>query len=419
MSDDDQNDNNSTTSSSTSTVPTATTGTPGNFNSVNIAKLRSIASLQYRDQAIWFLNTCETTHDSESCELVWNMHKECVKIDKKKENGSGLSSDLDAHIVLEQVKSPVTQVELREFLNKIDPERTRRTIALVDIIFCYFKIDNWEELTKEDKKYFNQEALEKAKSSLKDAKSKLKQAVNAKKKSSLEAAEAQLAMERASTEEEEAREAEKQARKLEQTFSQSKAKAEVSLQAVNDQEDEYQKKMKDLVCISDDDSNGIVKRSKAKVELTNLRNEDPLPLRTAKINNEAAVRKLKKSEENSKKAAIAAVNRQQSSIAAQSAAESAKNIATEAGKEAEEAIPIAKEAFEKVKVLVLELMSQGDVPYGSLFYIDKETVEAEKYIPKSKVTQVRQAAEQVKRKLSLSPPKGRRMSDLSIGSLSV
>jgi hypothetical protein len=69
------------------------------------------------------------------------------------------------------------------------------------------------------------------------------------------------------------------------------------LQAAQDeqkaQEDAYQKKVKELETLSSD-PNGGLKSKKAAAELSQLKAEDPLPLRKAKITTDAAVRKVLK-----------------------------------------------------------------------------------------------------------------------------
>ncbi len=57
-------------------------------------------------------------------------------------------------------------------------------------------------------------------------------------------------------------------------------------------EDDYKKKIADLDGKTKDMSLGAVARNKAVQELAQLKGQDPLPLRRAKITQEAAVRKV-------------------------------------------------------------------------------------------------------------------------------
>ncbi len=385
--------------------------------SKELDRLKLITDKKYKDQAIWFLNAHDCSSDLESCELVWKMHKKFVEYDADNgEDGSYLSNEIDAQRVLEHVGSPLTQIQLRKFLGGIKPQRNFKTISLVEVIFCYFSVDNWKELVMRDHTCSNQHELEKAKESLKDAKAKLKAAMDAKNKSLADAADSQRAMERANKEEDEALEAENQARKLEKEFVEAKEKAEKALEELKSQEEEAEKKASDLEKIVDDITVGNVKRQKAKVELSAIKNEDPLPLRSAKLNNEAAVKKLNKSAENSRMAAEVAISSKEKAKTAKNEAEVANQEAIEAADKAREAIPIAKEAFKQLREMLVEMMSGETAPRGAMFYIDREMKHAEKYIPRGKLEKMRKNAESTKFLIKTSPPRVR-LSDISIMSL--
>jgi len=81
----------------------------------------------------------------------------------------------------------------------------------------------------------------------------------------------------------------------------AKAELEQSLAELKAQEDAYNNKTAELKRKSEEGS--VVQQNKAKAELAQHLAEDPLPLRRAKINNEASVRKADKTA----KAAAAAV----------------------------------------------------------------------------------------------------------------
>jgi colicin import membrane protein len=70
------------------------------------------------------------------------------------------------------------------------------------------------------------------------------------------------------------------------------------------QEDAYKKKIETLEKKSEE--GGVVSRNKAKAELEQLKAEDPLPLRKAKLNQEAAVRKCEKAQKAAEEKAKAA-----------------------------------------------------------------------------------------------------------------
>ena len=73
---------------------------------------------------------------------------------------------------------------------------------------------------------------------------------------------------------------------------QSREKAREALEMLNHQEEYNKQKMLELEKIIADDSLGIVTRNKANAELAILLSEDPVQLRSARIKQEAAMKKM-------------------------------------------------------------------------------------------------------------------------------
>jgi hypothetical protein len=122
------------------------------------------------------------------------------------------------------------------------------------------------------------------------------------------------------------------------------------------EEEAYNGKIAELEGVANDESRGIVKRNKAKAELAALKSEDPLPLRRAKINQGAAVRKSEK---------------------AAAAAEAAR-------KEAEDSLDAATAAFNKAEEYLEDVKSRSGSSAGALWWIERDLLEAKKYLPISK-----------------------------------
>merc|ERR1712157_321849 len=109
---------------------------------------------------------------------------------------------------------------------------------------------------------------------------------------------------------------------------------------------------------------GTVKRGKAFQQMKQAEGEDPLPLRKAKLEQQAKVRKAKK--------------------ASRIAAKRAKK-ATEAAEKAAAAAKEAEAAFEQASNTVQELAaSLGGAGEGTLWWMDRELIEAAQFLPKSK-----------------------------------
>jgi membrane protein involved in colicin uptake len=83
-------------------------------------------------------------------------------------------------------------------------------------------------------------------------------------------------------------------------------KAEEELRAAVDelkkQEDTYNKQVSDLETKSKDANASTVQKNKAAAELAQLKQEDPLPLRRAKITQEAKLRPVEKARQAQEKA---------------------------------------------------------------------------------------------------------------------
>lgn len=355
----------------------------------DLTLLSEIRKKTYKDQAIWFLNSYKDSHKLDICEFVWKMHKKCVDIDELKEYGCRLNNEVAAHRVLEHSGAPATNLDLRNFLVELNTDYT--AISLVELLLFHFNV-SWRHIVNAPACY-DTKSIKNAQNALQKAKEKLENAMNAEIKSRNDAEMAQRAEETAVYEKEQASKAAELFRSKEACFSLAKEKAEAALIFVTCQEEETKTKVKDLKSIALDDTKGIVKKNRAKAELAMIQNEDPLPLQTAKIQNEASVRKLKKASDSCKIAAAAAEIAKPKAEMAKLAANEAKGKALGATKVAEATIPHAKTAFESLKKIVDELMQQRTLPRGILFYIDREVKETEKFLPKGKFEEVKKAAE--------------------------
>ena len=368
----------------------------------DIKKLHSITKQTYRDQAIWFLNHhTDSHHDLQLSEIVFKVHKKCLECDEQKKSGHAIS-ELDAHLILEFIGKPVTQSAFRKYFLEID-QSLKISVPLVIILFFYFDAD-WKVLVNQSECYNGLE-LDAAKDSLLQAQTKLQGAIDAQKKSSQEAEEADVAMENSRRQQEILSKAIMDCRMEEESFAEAKKQAEEALEQVTNQESKAHQKKEELDSIVNYESNGIVTKNKAKAELKIMEYEDPLPLRKARLKNENAVKNLRKSTNASKQARVAAEDAKEKTEKAMDEASVAKEKATNAAKIAEATIPKARDAIEDLKVLIDELMKNLTLPWGSLFYIDREVKEAESFLPKEKLKRLKEAAEENKKRISTPPRK--------------
>jgi hypothetical protein len=398
---------------------------------INLKKLYSIAKKSYRDQAIWFLDSfTKCHHDLHSSEIVFKIHKKCLEYNNdgddndkdnvKKEGKIRLINEIDSHHILEFIGKPVTQSAFRNYFLKIDPTfKVTMAIPLVILFFFYFDVD-WKKLiVNTSQTHYDGIEIDNAKEALYRAQNKLQSTINAEQKSTQEAKEADDAMYNSQKQQDILSKAIIDCRIEEEGFAKTKKQAEDSLEYVMKQESDTKEKKQSLEQIINNESNGIVTRNKAKAELQIIEHEDPLPLRKARIKNENAVKKLKISTNASKNARIAAENAKERAEKAMVDAKLAKEKAVEAATNAEATISKAREAIDYLKVLVDEMMENQIIPWGSLFYIDREVREAEKFLPKEKLRRLKKAAEEMKRRISIHSQSSRRSNETDMCNLPI
>jgi len=164
------------------------------------------------------------------------------------------------------------------------------------------------------------------------------------------------------------------------------------------QEDARNKRTEELTKGSEDETTGVVTRNKLKAELAQHLAQDPLPLRKAKITQEAAVKKADKAaaaatvaradaEAASKAAQVAAKEATASRNAAEASAreaEKARHDAAEAAAEAEAAVDDAQKKVQQAEEYLNEVKSRPGSAHGALWWLERELHEQKKYMPEKK-----------------------------------
>lgn len=355
-----------------------------------------IKHLKYRNQAIWFLDTTEVGRERKECEEVWRIHKKCVQLDKKQEQGSYLD-EFTAHRVLESCSKAYTVQEMRNLLISINPNYNKsKKVSLAELLIFNYEVD-WRKAIHQ--KCLDWEKKRKAEEKLDEATKALTEATNAAERAATDAKSAEDAEQHAIKEQEEASKAAEESRVAELAMSEAKEKSKETLEELKMQETKLQEKREALEKLSTDDNLGIVKRNKAKAELNMLLSKDPLPLRTAKLHQEASFKKLSKATKKAGEAASAAELCMKKAEVARVAARKSKNEAIETGKIAEAAIPNAQAACKAIQDELEKLMKDRKVGKGTIFYLEKELEVAKKFLPKSKFNIMQQAALNEKEKM--------------------
>jgi len=162
-------------------------------------------------------------------------------------------------------------------------------------------------------------------------------------------------------EEAKAKEAESKVREAEAKAAQ--AELEAALREVKAQEDAFNNKTNLLTRKSEDESTGVVNRNKAKAELSQHLASDPLPLRKAKITQEAAVKKAEK---------------------ATNAAIDARRAAEQAKAAAEAAVEETQRKVEEAEAYLREVKMKPGTAQGQIWWMERELREARAYLPERK-----------------------------------
>jgi len=142
---------------------------------------------------------------------------------------------------------------------------------------------------------------------------------------------------------------------------------------------------------SQDSSLTTVARNKSAAELAQLKQENPMPLRKAKITQEAALRKVEKQRKAAEQATAIAQGSSEAADAAERAAEEAARFAEEAALECErqaqrveESVRETEKKLQEAMDFLEEVKKKGGISFGAIWWMERELKETQKYLPKSK-----------------------------------
>jgi len=294
-----------------------------------------IVTKKYSDQAIWFLNGFWPEVQSHA-EDVWKWVELFTELDQDKKGDGCELDEFWSHKFLEALGETMTVIEMREKFRTIDVDFNKR-MSLTEFLAFRFKKSIQEVIDAPQGD--NQEEIEAAQAAVDAAQNAVDKMVARldEAKAASDAAEAAAAPYRAAV-----------------------AENEKALEELHAQEKAYEDKKAALEKTKNDMSIGVVKRNKAANELDQLLGEDPLPLRKAKINQEATVRKMEKAAKPFNEASAKAT--------------AAKEVAEAAVAEAEKLLQAAVDSLNEAK-------KKGGVAHGSIWWMERSIEEKRKYMP--------------------------------------
>jgi DNA repair exonuclease SbcCD ATPase subunit len=160
----------------------------------------------------------------------------------------------------------------------------------------------------------------------------------------------------------------------------AKQEVEAALAELKAQEDAFNSRTAELQRLSEEGS--IVQKNKAKNELAQHLSSDPLPLRKAKITQEAAVKKAERAAQAAREATERASSARAAAQSARREAEAARQRAEEAKAAAEAALEEAKQRLAEAEAYLEEV--KNTLPLGGSWWMERELHERRAYLPASK-----------------------------------
>eukprot|EP00457_Paulinella_chromatophora_P005461 gb/GEZN01005478.1/.p1 GENE.gb/GEZN01005478.1/~~gb/GEZN01005478.1/.p1 ORF type:complete len:397 (-),score=138.29 gb/GEZN01005478.1/:540-1730(-) len=353
-----------------------------------------ICKMTHTQQGVWFLNGFWPSNDAAAEQLAQEVYKFVVVFQELENDGPVIKykgkkateaksyvegCDLDphkSHRFLETLGETLTVQALRKKLEQIDVDKNKR-MALSE--YLVFKYDKTPLQLVEAPQGSDEVGIAKAQAKMAAVQEKL-----AAVQENIQQVEEQTA--------EVKRKLEETALKLEQQKAQEISNAEAiaqlaaakeelaaALAELKKQEDEFAAKKAELEAKSHDQALGVVQRNRASNMLAQMLAEDPMPLRKAKITQEAALKRTEKAEAKAKKAQVALEKAIEESKQAQIDLNKAKEDLAASKSELEESQKeLAKEMNEAEEELE-ECKRKGGVAPGAIWWMEKELKEARKY----------------------------------------
>jgi len=336
--------------------------------SKNTVQFTDLSHLPYADQAKWFLNGFWKSEGQNDAELIWGFAHKFADLDQQKKKQGNVLDEFWIHKFLEEIKDTHTVIALREKLRSSGMLVNGKHVSLLE--YLAFRYNKGLEEIVNSPQGDNQEEVEKASALLAQAQG-LVEEVQRQLEQEKVALQKQREQEAASKKQQEALKA------AEEEVKKAEAAQQAAVAELKSQEEAYATLVSTLETKSKDQSTGLVSRNKAAAELAQVKSEDPLPLRKAKISQEATLRKVEKERK------VAEDRRAE----ADAALESAKQATAQAEAKAAEVARAVQEAEDKLQEaqnFLEEVKNKGGVAHGAIWWMEREIAEAKKYMPKRK-----------------------------------
>lgn len=299
-----------------------------------LAGWNELVTKPYSEQAQWWLNGFWNQGAEKESENIWKVTHVFMEVDtgqpmlygkRVADYKEGFDLDeLKSHVCLEKLGEVLTAIELRKRLKAIDIDANNR-MSLSEYLLDKYK-KTAQDLVNAPQGTLDRSLIEAAQAKCDEAQRLLDAATEAKRQCDI--AEAPL-------------------KKANEELAGIVAEIAALEKAKSD-------KLAELNGLISDPNLSAVKKGKATQEKAQLEAEDPLPLRKAKITQEAALKRVEK-------------------------ARAPFTAATEA---AEAARAAAEAAFQEAKAYLEELAKKGGTPHGTIWWMERVLTEKQKFMPK-------------------------------------
>jgi len=328
---------------------------------------------------VWFLNAFWTTHQGEA-EKLWQFVHKAADLDEARRADGNELDEFQAHRFLEHFHETMTVQAMRDKLRSmgaIEGSNVGKKVPLIHILVFKYGVD-WKELVNAPQG--NKEEIDKAQKMLDEVTAAF-QASEARDREAAEAVRIATKQEAdAKAAESNAIAKEQEARQREQELQQAKRELEAALAELKAQEDAFNQRTAQLQRQSEEGT--IVAKNKAKNELAQHLSSDPLPLRKAKITQEAAVKKADRAAQAAREATEQASAARSAAQAARREAEAGRQRAEQAKAAAEAALEEARERLAEAEAYLEEV--KNSLPLGGSWWMERELHERRAYLPTSK-----------------------------------
>jgi DNA repair exonuclease SbcCD ATPase subunit len=322
-------------------------------------RFEELTQKTHTEQAKWFLNGFWEGLGEER-EMVWNLAHKFIEIEsgepvrygrKMKEIVEGCDlNEFQSHKFLESLGETLTVKELRKRLEEFDIDNNKKMSISEYLLTKYNKTP--KELVESPQGTVDKTELEAAEEQFRAATAALDRSLAEKEAAAEALAEAKKSAQAAAV--------------AEQASEQAASELKQAVDDLHAQEQALADKIAALQAKIDDPKSGTVAKNRSKNEIEQIKSEDPLPLRKAKITQQAALKKAEKALAAATKARELAEQKEAASL-------EAKELAEQTAAAAEAAVAEAQEAFEKIK-------SGAGTPYGGLWWMERILEEKKKFM---------------------------------------